>query len=112
MVRTKAALANPLPYSTVKLTTALCVPADPPAADTVTAYRPALALVVAVTVNTSVPAPGATNEAGTAVADTPDGSPFTANATGASNPPLKLTRAVSFALAPGVTETALDDKLR
>jgi len=100
------------PYSTVKLTTAFCAIPDPPTAETVAVYRPAAALLVAVSVNADVPAPGAASNAGAKLANTPAGNPLTASVTGVLHPPLRLTRALTFALAPRATATAPEDKLK
>lgn len=81
----------------------LCV-TDPPAAVTVTGYTPAFAAVVAESLSTLLPDPGAPNVAGVNTALTPLGSPITESATAALKPPLTATLSVSLLFDPAVSE--------
>jgi hypothetical protein len=69
-----------------------------------TLAAPSVAVLLALNLIATVPAPGAAMEAGVSVAVTPLGSPVTAMAAAALNPPALLVVTVSDALAPCKTE--------
>jgi hypothetical protein len=66
-----------------------------------------LALLLAETFSTLVPAPGADRMTGVNVAETPPGNPVTENETAALKPPLTTTFSVTLLFDPAVRETEL-----
>jgi hypothetical protein len=69
-----------------------------------------LVLVVALSLRTLLPDPGAESLTGAKAAETPVGNPVTERATGALNPPLMLTSKCALLFDPAVIEMELDDR--
>jgi hypothetical protein len=77
----------------------------PLVADAVAEYVPALAVLVAASLSTLLPDPGADSLAGAKVPETPLGNPVIAKATAALKPPLTVTFRVTLLFDPSMTET-------
>lgn len=68
-----------------------------------------MAAVVAVSLSTLLPDPGAGNVAGVNVAETPAGNPVMESVTAALNPPLTATVTLVLLFDPAVTESELEE---
>ena len=82
---------------------------EPLLAATVAEYAPGLALLVAVSLRTLLPDPGAERVPGVSAAETPAGSPVTENATAALKPALTVTFTLMLWFDPAVTEREFAD---
>lgn len=97
-------------YRTIVTESGICCLTAPLVADTVAEYVPARAALVAASLSTLLPDPGALSLAGVKVSETPPGNPVIEKVTAALKPPLTVTFKVRLLFDPPVTESEFAER--